>query len=157
MSKVAYYTEEGLEKLRSEVDYLKRVERPKISLQIGEARDKGDLSENAEYDAAKEAQGLLEMKIAQIEDLISNARVIDKSQLDSSKVLILSTVRLKNLANQMEFTYTLVAENEQDLKLGKISVDSPIGQGLLGKTVGSVAEITTPGGIIKFEILEICL
>ena len=97
------------------------------------------------------------MKIAQIEDLISNARVIDKSQLDSSKVLILSTVRLKNLANQMEFTYTLVAENEQDLKLGKISVDSPIGQGLLGKTVGSVAEITTPGGIIKFEILEICL
>ena len=157
MGKTAYYTEEGLQKLRDEVEQLKRVERPKISQQIGEARDKGDLSENAEYDAAKEAQGLLELKISQLEELISNARVIDKSQLDSSKVLILSTVKMKNVANGMVMTYTLVAENEQDLKNAKISVDSPIGKGLLGKKVGDFAEITTPGGKLNFEIMEIVL
>lgn len=157
MGKTAYYTEEGLQKLRNEVEQLKRVERPKISQQIGEARDKGDLSENAEYDAAKEAQGLLELKISQLEELISNARVIDKSQLDSSKVLILSTVKMKNVANGMVMTYTLVAENEQDLKNSKISIDSPIGQGLLGKKVGDFAEITTPGGKLNFEIMEIIL
>jgi len=155
MSKVSYYTPEGLKKLREELDYLRDIERPKASQAIGEARDKGDLSENAEYDAAKEAQGLLEMKISKMEETLAGARLIDESQLDTSKVLVLSTVKLKNQTNGMEMKYTLVAESEADLKNGKISVNSPIGKGLLGKTVGDVAEITVPNGTLKFDILEI--
>ncbi|MBS7320428.1 MAG: transcription elongation factor GreA [Myroides sp.] len=155
MSKVSYYTAEGLKKLRDEVEHLKSVERPKASQAIADARDKGDLSENAEYDAAKEAQGLLEMKIAKMEEVLANARLIDESQLDTSKVLVLSTVRIKNQTNGMELTYKLVAESEADLKSGKISVTSPIGKGLLGKSVGETAEISVPNGTLKFEILEI--
>lgn len=155
MTKVSYYTAEGLKKLRDELEYLKSVERPKASQAIAEARDKGDLSENAEYDAAKEAQGLLEMKISKMEELYANARLIDESQLDVSKVLVLSKVKIRNLANKMEFNYTLVAESEADLKSGKISVTSPIGKGLLGKSVGEVAEITVPNGKLQFEVLEI--
>ena len=153
--KKVYYTPEGLKKLRDELNQLKDVERPRASQAIAEARDKGDLSENAEYDAAKEAQGLLEMKIAKLEELVANARIIDESQLDVSKVLVLSTVKLKNLVNKMEITYTLVAESEADLKAGKISVSSPIGKGLLGKSVGEIAEIKVPNGTLKMEILEI--
>ncbi len=155
MTKVSYYTAEGLKKLREELEYLKSVERPKASQAIADARDKGDLSENAEYDAAKEAQGLLEMKIAKMEEVVANARLIDESQLDTSKVLVLSTVKIKNLANKMEITYTLVAESEADLKAGKISVTSPIGKGLLGKSVGEIAEIKVPNGTLQFEILDI--
>ena len=155
MSTVSYYTAEGLKKLREELDHLKSIERPKASQAIAEARDKGDLSENAEYDAAKEAQGLLELKIAKMEELLANARLIDESQLDTSKALVLSTVKIKNLANNMTMTYTLVAESEADLKTGKISVTSPIGKGLLGKSVGEVAEINVPNGTLKFEVLEI--
>ena len=155
MSKVSYYTAEGLKKLREELNHLKDVERPKASQAIADARDKGDLSENAEYDAAKEAQGMLEMKISKMEETLANARVIDESQLDTSKVLALSIVKIKNQTNGMEMTYTLVAESEADLAAGKISVNSPIGKGLLGKSVGDVAEIQVPNGIIKFEILEI--
>lgn len=155
MSTVSYYTAEGLKKLRDELDYLKNVMRPKSSEDIAEARDKGDLSENAEYDAAKEAQGLLEMRISKLEDVYANARLIDESQLDVSKVLVLSNVKIKNQANGMELKYTLVAESEADLKTGKISVTSPIGKGLLGKSVGEVAEITVPNGVLKFEILEV--
>ena len=153
--KVAYYTEEGLKNLKAELDQLRAVERPKASQAIAEARDKGDLSENAEYDAAKEAQGLLELKIAKLEELVANARVIDESQLDTSKVLILSTVKLKNKANNAIMTYTLVAESEADLKAGKISVSSPIGRGLLGKSVGEIAEIKVPNGTLQMEIIEI--
>jgi transcription elongation factor GreA len=155
MSQVNYFTEEGLKKLREELQHLKSVERPKISQQIAEARDKGDLSENAEYDAAKEAQGLLELKISKMEDLLANARIIDESQLDTSKVSILCKVKIKNTANNMQMAYTLVAETEADLKAGKISVDSPIGKGLLGRKVGDVTEIAVPSGKMKFEILEI--
>ncbi|NND80454.1 MAG: transcription elongation factor GreA [Maribacter sp.] len=155
MSNVSYYTAEGLKNLREELNQLKDVERPKASQAIAEARDKGDLSENAEYDAAKEAQGLLELKISKLEETLANARLIDESQLDTSKVLVLSTVKLKNRANGMEMKYTLVAESEADLKAGKISVSSPIGHGLLGKEVGDTAEITVPNGKITFEILEI--
>lgn len=155
MSKVSYYTPEGLQKLKDELNHLRDVERPKASQAIAEARDKGDLSENAEYDAAKEAQGLLEMKIAKLEELVANARIIDESQLDTSKVLVLSTVKLRNQQNGMEMTYTLVAESEADLKAGKISVTSPIGKGLLGKKVGETAEIQVPNGTLKFEVLEI--
>jgi len=155
MSKVAYYTKEGLQKLRDEVNYLKDVERPKASAAIAEARDKGDLSENAEYDAAKEAQGLLEMRIAKLEETLSNARLIDESQLDTSKALVLSTVTIKNKLNGQQMTYTLVAESEADLKSGKISVNSPIGKGLLGKSVGDTAEIQVPNGTLQFEIVEI--
>jgi len=155
MSKVSYYTEEGLKKLKDELNHLRDVERPKASQAIAEARDKGDLSENAEYDAAKEAQGLLEMKIAKLEELFANARLIDESQLDTSKVLVLSTVKLRNQQNGMELAYTLVAESEADLKAGKISVTSPIGKGLLGKKVGETAEIQVPNGTLKFDILEI--
>ncbi|MGA1226050.1 MAG: transcription elongation factor GreA [Tamlana sp.] len=155
MSKVSYYTPEGLKKLRDELNQLKDIERPKASQAIAEARDKGDLSENAEYDAAKEAQGLLEMKISKLEETLSNARVIDESQLDTSKVLVLSKVKIKNQTNGMEMTYTLVAESEANLAAGKISVNSPIGKGLLGKTVGEVAEIQVPNGVMKFDILEI--
>ena len=155
MSTVSYYTAEGLKKLREELNHLKDVERPLASQAIGEARDKGDLSENAEYDAAKEAQGMLEMKIAKMEETFANARVIDESQLDVSKVLVLSKVRIKNLANNMEMNYTLVAESEADLKSGKISVSSPIGRGLLGKEVGDIAEVSVPNGKIQIEILSI--
>ncbi len=155
MSKVSYYTAEGLKNLKEELNQLRDIERPKASQAIAEARDKGDLSENAEYDAAKEAQGLLEMRISKMEDTLANARLIDESQLDTSKVLVLSTVKLKNQNNGMEMKYTLVAESEADLKSGKISVNSPIGKGLLGKEVGDVAEITVPNGTIKFDILEI--
>jgi transcription elongation factor GreA len=155
MSDVSYYTAEGLKNLKEELNYLRDVERPKSSQAIADARDKGDLSENAEYDAAKEAQGLLELKIAKLEETLSNARLIDESQLDTSKVLVLSTVKLKNQQNGMVLSYTLVAESEADLKSGKISVTSPIGKGLLGKEVGEVAEITVPNGTLKFDILEI--
>lgn len=155
MSKVSYYTVEGLKKLRDEVDQLRDVERPKASNAIAEARDKGDLSENAEYDAAKEAQGMLEMRIAKMEEVLANARLIDESQLDLSKVLVHSNVKIKNQNNGMEMVYKLVAQSEADLKTGKISVDSPIGRGLLGKQKGEVAEIQVPNGVLKFEILEI--
>jgi transcription elongation factor GreA len=155
MSAVSYYTAEGLKKLREELDYLKSVARPKASQDIADARDKGDLSENAEYDAAKEAQGLLEMRISKLEEVHSNARLIDESQLDVSKALVLSNVKIKNQSNGIEMKYTLVAESEADLKSGKISVTSPIGKGLLGKSVGDVAEITVPNGVLKFEVLEI--
>ncbi|HRE76267.1 MAG TPA: transcription elongation factor GreA [Flavobacterium sp.] len=155
MSTVSYYTAEGLKKLKEELENLKHIERPKASQAIAEARDKGDLSENAEYDAAKEAQGLLEMRISKMEEVYSNARLIDESQLDLSKALVLSNVKIKNQANGMEMKYTLVAESEADLKTGKISVTSPIGKGLLGKSVGDVAEITVPNGVLKFEVLEI--
>tara|TARA_B000000477_G_scaffold106562_1_gene97688 strand:+ start:198 stop:671 length:474 start_codon:yes stop_codon:yes gene_type:complete len=155
MSDVSYYTEEGLNKLKDELNHLKDIERPKASNAIAEARDKGDLSENAEYDAAKEAQGMLEMKISKLEAILSNARLIDESQLDLSKVLVLSKVTIKNLSNQMQLNYTLVAESEADLKSGKISVNSPIGKGLLGKKVGEIAEVVVPNGTIKFEIISI--
>lgn len=155
MSQLSYFTEEGLKKLKEELHHLKVHERSSISRQIAEARDKGDLSENAEYDAAKEAQGLLEMKIAKLEEIISNARLVDESQMDTSKVLILSKVKIKNLGNGAMMTYTLVAENEADLKAGKISVNSPIAKGLLGKKVGDVTEIKVPSGSIKVEVVEI--
>lgn len=155
MSNISYYTVEGLKKLKDELNYLRDVERPKASQAIAEARDKGDLSENAEYDAAKEAQGLLEMKISKMEATLANARLIDESQLDTSKVLVLSTVKLKNQTNGMEMKYKLVAESEADIKTGKISVSSPIGKGLLGKSVGDTAEIKVPNGTLKFDILEI--
>ena len=155
MSNVSYYTAEGLKKLKEELNHLKDVERPKASQAIADARDKGDLSENAEYDAAKEAQGMIEMKIAKLEETLANARLIDESQLDTSKVLVLSTVKIKNQTNGMEMSYTLVAESEADLASGKISVNSPIGKGLLGKSVGDIAEIQVPNGTLKFEIIEI--
>jgi transcription elongation factor GreA len=155
MSQVSYYTEEGLKKLKDELHQMKAVDRPSISRQIAEARDKGDLSENAEYDAAKEAQGILEMRISKLEEIVANARIIDDSNIDTSKALILSKVKIKNLKNNAEMEYQLVAENEADLKAKKISVDSPIGKGLLGKSVGDIADIQTPGGIVQFEILEI--
>ncbi|MGB5437141.1 MAG: transcription elongation factor GreA [Maribacter sp.] len=155
MSNVSYYTAEGLKKLKDELNQLRDIERPKASQAIAEARDKGDLSENAEYDAAKEAQGLLELKIAKLEGTLANARLIDETQLDTSKVLVLSTVKLKNQTNGMEMKYKLVAESEADLKSGKISVSSPIGKGLLGKKVGDTAEISIPNGKITFEILGI--
>ncbi len=155
MSKVSYYSPEGLKKLRDELNRLRDIERPKASQAIAEARDKGDLSENAEYDAAKEAQGMLEMRISKMEEVASNARIIDESQLDDSKALVHSMVKIKNLTNKMEMTYKLVAQSESDLKTGKISVDSPIGKGLLGKQVGDIAEIIVPSGNLKFEVLEI--
>ena len=155
MSNISYYTEEGLKKLRQELNTLKDIERPKISNAIAEARDKGDLSENAEYDAAKEAQGMLEMKISKLEETLSGARLIDESQLDNSKVLVLSKVKIKNMSNNMEMDYMIVAESEADLASGKISVNSPIGKGLLGKSVGDIAEIDVPSGKLKFKILKI--
>ncbi len=155
MAESRYYTEEGLQKLKDELDHLTRVERRKISEAIAEARDKGDLSENAEYDAAKEAQGMLEMKIAKLQNIIAHARIIDESKMDSSKVLILSKVKIKNLKNGATMTYTLVPEKEADLKSGKISVNSPIAKGLLGKKVGDTVEISVPAGNIRFEIVEI--
>ena len=155
MSNISYYTEEGLKKLRQELNTLKDIERPKISNAIAEARDKGDLSENAEYDAAKEAQGMLEMKISKLEETLAGARLIDESQLDNSKVLVLSKVKIKNMSNNMEMDYMIVAESEADLASGKISVNSPIGKGLLGKSVGDIAEIDVPSGTLKFKILKI--
>jgi len=155
MTDIKYYTEEGLQKLKDELDQLTSVERPSISSQIAEARDKGDLSENAEYDAAKEAQGLLELKIAKLQEVIRNARIIDESKLDTEKVLILSKVKIKNLKNNKEMTYTLVSESEADLKSNKLSVNSPIAKGLLGKVVGDVVEIDVPVGKLLFEIIEI--
>ena len=155
MSKISYYTAEGLKKLKDELNHLKDVERPKASNAIAEARDKGDLSENAEYDAAKEAQGLLELEISKLEETLSNARIIDETKLDTSKVLVLSTVKIKNLNNSASMEYKLVAQSEADLAKGKISVDSPIGKGLLGKKVGDITEISIPNGNVKFEILEI--
>ena len=155
MSKVSYYSEEGLKNLRDELNQLRDIERPKASQAIADARDKGDLSENAEYDAAKEAQGMLEMQISKLEAIVANARIIDESQLDTSKVLIHSKVKIKNQTNGMEMEYSLVAESEADLKNGKISVSSPIGKGLLGNSVGDIAEVKVPNGIMKFEILEI--
>ena len=155
MSEISYYSKEGLENLKEEIKQLESIDRPKISQQIAEARDKGDLSENAEYDAAKEAQGLLEARISKLKNKLANARLIDASDIDNTKVFILSTVKIKNIKNAMEMSYTLVAENEADIKVGKISVDSPIGKGLLGKSVGDIADIFTPNGVIQFEIISI--
>jgi len=155
MSESRYYTTEGLKKLREELEHLKKIERPKISQQIAEARDKGDLSENAEYDAAKEAQGLLELRISKLEEKISSARIIDESKMDHNKVLLLSTVTIKNLKNNTTMKYTLVPEEEADLRSGKISVASPISKGLLGKEVGDKVEITVPAGTIPFEVIEV--
>jgi transcription elongation factor GreA len=155
MAEVSYYTKEGLEKLKEELQYLKTTGRSNISKAIAEARDKGDLSENAEYDAAKEAQGLHEAKISQMQEAVANARILDESKLDVSKVLALSIVKIKNLNNNMTMSYQLVSESEADMKTGKISVASPIAKGLLGKKVGEKTEITVPAGKIEFEILEI--
>tara|TARA_B100000989_G_scaffold282737_1_gene248073 strand:+ start:1598 stop:2071 length:474 start_codon:yes stop_codon:yes gene_type:complete len=155
MSNISYYTEQGLKKLKDELNQLKDVERPKASNAIAEARDKGDLSENAEYDAAKEAQGMLEMRISKLEERLMNARVIDESQLDNSKVLVLSKVKIRNKSNGMTMDYMIVADGEADLSKGKISVNSPIGNGLLGKSVGEIAKISVPTGFIDLEILEI--
>tara|TARA_R110000868_G_scaffold307325_2_gene568761 strand:+ start:186 stop:659 length:474 start_codon:yes stop_codon:yes gene_type:complete len=155
MAQINYFTEEGLNKVKEELKQLRTVERPSISQQIAEARDKGDLSENAEYDAAKEAQGLLEMKISKLETIIANSRVVDESELDTSKVLILSKVKIKNLANKMEMEYTLVSEKEANVKEKRISVESPIAKALLGKTVGEVVEVQVPSGKVNFEITSI--
>lgn len=155
MSDIKYYTPEGLEKLKDELHQLVSVERPSISKQIAEARDKGDLSENAEYSAAKEAQSMLELKISKLQDVVSNARLIDERKLDNTKILIFSTVKLKNTQNGVVMCYTLVPENEANIKIGKLSVSSPIAKGLLGKSLGDKVEITIPAGSIAFEIIEI--
>lgn len=155
MSHVSYITEEGLEKLKKELDQLVRVERPSISEQIAEARDKGDLSENAEYDAAKEAQGMLEMKISKLEQVIANARIIDESRIDTSTVQIMNKVKLRNCKTEKILEYTIVSESESDVKTGKIAVTTPIAKGLLGKKVGEIADIQVPSGKLSFEILEI--
>lgn len=153
-----YVTQEGLNKLKTELEQLETIERPKITQQIAEARDKGDLSENAEYDAAKEAQGMLEMKISKLKEVIANSKVIDESQLDTSKVSILTTVRLMNHATKKEQKFTLVPDNESDIKNGKISINTPIAKGLVGKKVGDKAEISLPNGNqLSFEVLEISL
>ena len=157
MAQVSYMTEEGLAKLKKDLERLTTVERPAISQQIAEARDKGDLSENAEYEAAKEAQGLLEMKIARMEDMLANARIIDESKIDTSQVQILNKVKIKNTKNNQLLEYMLVAENEADIKNGKISVATPIAKGLLGKKVGDVVDIKVPSGLMSFEIIEISL
>lgn len=156
-SQTEYFTKEGLEKLVKELHQLKSVERPSISKQIAEAKDKGDLSENAEYSAAKEAQGLLELRIAKMEDVLCNAQIVDRSKLDTSRVLILSRVSIKNVKNGATMNYTIVAENEANLKEGKISVNSPVARGLLGKKVGQKATVKTPAGEVTFEVLEINL
>ncbi len=157
MSQKTYLTEEGLKKLKEELEYLQNVERPSISRQIAEARDKGDLSENAEYDAAKEAQGMLEMKISQMSELLRNSRLIDESKLDASKVQILSKVKIRNTKNKATMIYTIVSEREADLKSGKISISSPIAKGLLGKKVGDVVKIQVPSGTMEFAIDDISL
>ena len=155
MSNITYLTAEGLLRLQAEINQLKNVERPSISAQIAEARDKGDLSENAEYDAAKEAQGLLELKISKMQEILANVRIIDESKLDSSKILILSKVKIKNTGNNAIMSYTIVAENEADMRTGKISVSSPIATALLGKKVGDVVEAIVPNGIVNLEVMEI--
>jgi len=155
MSKVSYMTKEGLQKLKDEYATMVSVDRPAISQQIGEARDKGDLSENAEYDAAKEAQGLLEMKISQLEEIIRNVRLIDESKLDTEKVQILNKVKIQNLANKKTMEYTIVAESEADLKSNKLSINTPIASALLGHKVGDIVEVKVPAGLLKFEIIEI--
>ncbi len=155
MSDIKYYTPEGLEKLRADLHQLTTVDRPSISRQIAEARDKGDLSENAEYAAAKEAQSMLELKISKLQETVNNARLIDERKLDNTKILIFSTVKLLNSQNGTTVTYTLVPENEANIKLGKLSVSSPIAKGLLGKSFGETVEITVPAGKITFEIVEI--
>lgn len=157
MSKVNYITEEGLRKLKEELAHYESVERPMISRQIAEARDKGDLSENAEYDAAKEAQGLLEMRINKMKDVIANSRIIDESRIDTSKVQILNKVTIRNTKTNALMTYTLVSESEADLKTGKLSISTPIAKGLLGKKVGDVVEIQVPSGLMTFEVIEIAL
>ena len=155
MEDVKYYSQEGLDALKRELNQLEAVERPKISQAIADARDKGDLSENAEYDAAKEAQGMLELKIANLKNLISKARVLDESKIDVSKVLIYSIVKIKNLKNKMEMTYTIVPESEADLKGGKISVSSPIAKALIGNSTGDVVSVQAPAGVMEFEILDV--
>ncbi len=155
MGEIKYYSKEGLQKLKDELIHMTSVERPAISAMIADARDKGDLSENAEYDAAKEAQGLLEAKIVRLQDLISNARLLDESKLDTSKILLLSKVEIRNVKTKMTVSYEIVPESEADLKKGKISVTSPIAKGLLGKKAGDVAEVQTPSGILCFEILSV--
>lgn len=157
MAQTSYMTEEGMAKLKKELDQLTKVERPSISQQIAEARDKGDLSENAEYDAAKEAQGLLEMRIARMKDMLANARILDESRIDTSSVQILNKVKIKNTKNNALVEYMLVSEAEADIKSGKISVATPIAKGLLGKKVGDVVDINVPSGVMSFEILEISL
>lgn len=157
MATIAYYTEEGLQKLKDELHQLRTVDRKMIIKAIADARDKGDLSENAEYDAAKNDQGLLEIKISKMEEIVANARIVDTSKLDITKVSILTTVKIKNLKNNMEMKYTIVAENEADLKSGKISIDSPIGKALVGKKVNDKVDVTVPAGIIPFQILEISI
>ena len=157
MSQVVYMTESGLEKLKTELEHLRGVERPAISAQIAEARDKGDLSENAEYDAAKEAQGLLEMRIAKLEDTVANARVIDESQLSTDAVQILTKVTLKNLKTKANVTYTLVSENEANLKEGKLSIGTPIAKAIMGKKKGETVEVVVPAGKLEFEIIDIAL
>jgi transcription elongation factor GreA len=154
---ISYYSQEGLDRLKKELEHKKTVERPRISNQIAEARDKGDLSENAEYDAAKEAQGLLEMKISQLEVTLADARVMDSSLMDISKVMVLTSVTIKNVKNGAKMTYTLVSESEADLKRGRISINSPIGKGLSGKRIGDFASIQTPAGLMEFEVLDIQL
>lgn len=155
MSKITYLTAEGYKKLKEELDYMINVERPRISAQIAEARDKGDLSENAEYDAAKEAQGLLELKISKLRETINNARILDNDNMDVSKVFLLCKVKIKNLKNNAVMEYQIVSENEANIKEGKISSDSPIGKALLGKAKGDKVEVQVPNGIMPFEILEI--
>jgi transcription elongation factor GreA len=155
MSEIKYYTPDGLAKMKEDLAQLTNVERPSISRQIAEARDKGDLSENAEYAAAKEAQSMLELKISKMQEMISNARLIDERKLDNSKILIFTTVKLKNIADGREVIYTLVPENEANIKAGKLSVSSPVAKGLLGKTLGDTVEITIPAGKITYEIIEI--
>jgi transcription elongation factor GreA len=154
----SYVTKEGLDKMKAELEQLEKIERPKITQQIAEARDKGDLSENAEYDAAKEAQGMLEMRISKLKDIVTNSKVIDETQLDTSKVSILTTVKLLNNDTKKEQIFTLVPDNESDLKSGKISVNTPIAKGLLGKVIGETAEIVLPNGNkLSFEVLDITL
>jgi transcription elongation factor GreA len=157
MAQIGYYTEEGLQKLKDELHHLRTAERKAATQAIVDARDKGDLSENAEYDAAREAQALLELRISKLEEIISNARIIDGSKLDLSKASILTTVRIKNMNNGNSMKYTLVAENEADLKAGKISVDSPIGRALLGKKVGDKVDVQVPAGKVTFEVTEISI
>ena len=155
MAKVSYVTEEGLLRLKTELDQLKRVERPSISRQIAEARDKGDLSENAEYDAAKEAQGLLEMRIAKLEDVVANSRIIDESKIDANKVQILNKITLLNKKNKAKMTYILVSDSEANLKEGKLSINTPIAKALLGKSIGDVVEVQVPSGMVTLEVLDI--
>ena len=155
MSDISYYTPEGFQKLKEELEHLETIDRPRVTQDIADARDKGDLSENAEYHAAKEEQSHLEFKIAKMKNVFSNARILDDSQLDTSKVLVLSKVKIRNTTNKMEFLYTLVADSESNIKSGKLSVNSPIGKGLLGKELGNVVEIKVPNGIMSFEVTAV--